>query len=56
MSDSGKTHFDDPELARAERVLHEAEWPDDRAVACMFLGVFCERNEDWDSAVGKPTG
>lgn len=51
--DKGEANIDDPEKARLERMLHEAEGPDERAVAYMFLGVHGERREDWNRAVGS---
>ena len=45
--------IDDLERVRIERMLHDAEGPDDRAVAYMFLGVLGERREDWNHAVGS---
>lgn len=50
--DKGEAHIIDLERARYERMLQNAEGPDDRAVAYMFLGVFGERREDWDRAIG----
>ena len=53
MTHKGETHIDDPELARIEQMLHDAEGPDDRAEAYMFLGVLGERREDWNRAAGS---
>jgi tetratricopeptide (TPR) repeat protein len=53
MTDKGEAHIDDPERVRLERLLHDAEGPDDRAEAYMFLGVLGERREEWNSAVGS---
>ena len=44
--------IDDPELARFERMLHDAEGPDDRALAYLNIGIFGERKGEWDRAVG----
>lgn len=53
MADRGEYHIDDLEQARLDRMLHEAEGPDDRAMAYMYLGVHGERKEDWNGAIGS---
>ncbi len=50
MSGRGKIQIDDPELARIERLLSEAEYPDDYAHAYLSLGILGERREDWNGA------
>jgi len=42
MTDRGKARIDDPELVRTEQMLHDAEGPDERAMAYMSLGVLGE--------------
>ena len=51
MNNKVEAHIDDPERVRLERMLLDAEGPDDRAEAYMFLGVYGEHRGDWNRAV-----
>lgn len=51
MADKGEAHTDDPEWVRLEQILYDADGPDERAEAYMFLGVLGEHKEDWNRAI-----
>lgn len=51
MTDKGNPHIEDPEQGRLKRMLLEAEGPEERALAYLFLGGLGERRRDWEYAI-----